>query len=78
MTGPRRDDADIPPDLAVRRPEPHRAFQEGEQPREELLPGRGVEVEVLGDLTMYPLPEGTKPIGLLAFVKLEEPDGGVG
>jgi len=33
---------------------------------------------VLGDLEIYPLPDGTAPTGLLAFVKLAEPDGGAG
>jgi len=34
--------------------------------------------EVLDGLAIPALPEGTTPRGLLAFVKLDEPDGGVG
>ena len=34
--------------------------------------------EVLAGLRIPILPAGTRPTGLLAFVKLHEPDGGVG
>ncbi|WP_123309170.1 hypothetical protein [Cellulomonas sp. PhB143] len=34
--------------------------------------------DVLGSLKLLPLPEGTSPSGVLAFVKLDEPDGSVG
>lgn len=34
--------------------------------------------EVLAGLRIPPLPAGTSPAGLLAFVKLHEPDGGTG
>ncbi|GAB3103705.1 hypothetical protein [Isoptericola nanjingensis] len=34
--------------------------------------------DVLEGLQLLPLPEGTTPSGVLAFVKLDEPDGGVG
>ncbi|MCZ2264386.1 MULTISPECIES: hypothetical protein [unclassified Isoptericola] len=34
--------------------------------------------EVLGGLRIPALPAGTTPRGLLALVKLDEPDGGVG
>lgn len=34
--------------------------------------------EVLAGLRIPVLPEGTSPAGLLAFVKLHEPDGGTG
>lgn len=34
--------------------------------------------EVLGDLRVPALPEGSSARGLLALVKLDEPDGGIG
>lgn len=34
--------------------------------------------DVLDGLKLLPLPEGTTPSAVLAFVRLDEPDGGVG